>query len=72
MSFEFEFKKCKMELYIGGDNGILQNEVFFKFVYNVVFQFVSGDFGVDDLYQYVIVLLGDEGVLNLVNYEIVC
>lgn len=50
MSFEFEFKKCKMELYIGGDNGILQNEVFFKFVYNVVFQFVSGDFGVDDLY----------------------
>lgn len=71
MSLEPEPKKRKMEPHIGGDNGTLQNEASSKSVHNVASQSASGDFGADDLHQYVIALPGDEGVSNPANYEIV-
>ncbi|XP_061170137.1 serine/threonine-protein kinase Nek7-like [Saccostrea echinata] len=70
MSIEPEPKKRKMEPHIGGDNGTIQNDSS-KSAHNLASQSASGDFGADDLHQYVMALPGDEGVSNPANYKII-
>lgn len=59
-----------MEPHIGGDNGNVNNEASKSFQKSAS-QSASGDFGVDDLHQYVMALPGEDGVSNPASYKII-